>query len=255
MRSWRGLREHLARLARLDDDAAVHEHDLVARPRARSRSRASRRSSSCRPSRASRITPSTSPTSSGSSAEVGSSNSISFGLHRQGARDRDALLLAAGELRRDRRRLVGEADAREQLLAPVRARVDRGILLHAHRRLDHVLERRHVREQVEALEHHPDLGALARDLALAQLVELVALLPVADELAVDPQPAGVDLLQMVDAAQERRLPGARRAEQADDRRPAAPRATTRCSTSSRPKRLCTPSALTIGSLIGAAPGA
>jgi hypothetical protein len=36
-------------------------------------------------------------------------------------------------------------------------------------------------------------------------VELAALLPVADQLAVDREPAGVDLLQVVDAAQERRL--------------------------------------------------
>ena len=49
-----------------------------------------------------------------------------------------------------------------------------------------------------------------------QLVELAALLAVADQLAVDGQPAGVDLLQVVDAPQERGLAGAGRADQADD---------------------------------------
>ena len=55
------------------------------------------------------------------------------------------------------------------------------------------------------LEHHADLGALPGYLSLVQLVELVAALLVADQLAVDLQPAGVDLLEVVDAAQQRRL--------------------------------------------------
>ena len=55
---------------------------------------------------------------------------------------------------------------------------------------------------------------LARDLRFAQLVELVADLPVADQLAVDRQPAGVDLLEVVDAAQEGGLARAGRSEQA-----------------------------------------
>src|SRR6266540_2514467 len=74
--------------------------------------------------------------------------------------------------------------------------------LDPHRRLDDVAECGHVREQVEALEDHADLGPLAGDLAFLQLVELVAVLPVADQLAVHPQAAGVDLLQVVDAAEE-----------------------------------------------------
>ena len=40
-----------------------------------------------------------------------------LGLHRQRARDRDALLLAAGELRRIGIGLVGEADPRQQRAA------------------------------------------------------------------------------------------------------------------------------------------
>ena len=79
------------------------------------------------PSRASSfITSRTSPIISGSSALVGSSNSISAGLHRERAGDRDALLLAAGELRRVGVGLVREADPRRA--AP--ARLDRLVLGH-----------------------------------------------------------------------------------------------------------------------------
>ena len=60
------------------------------------------------------MTSSTSPTISGSSAEVGSSKSITFGLHRQRARDGGALLLAARELGREVAGLVGDADAVEE---------------------------------------------------------------------------------------------------------------------------------------------
>jgi hypothetical protein len=42
-------------------------------------------------------------------------------------------------------------------------------------------------------------------------------LAVADQLAVDVQATGVDLLQVIDAAQQRRLPRARRADEAGDR--------------------------------------
>src|SRR5439155_19188495 len=55
---------------------------------------------------------------------------------------------------------------------------------------------------------------LAAHLLVAELVQLVALLPVADQLAVDPQPARVDLLEVVDAAQERALARPGRADEA-----------------------------------------
>jgi hypothetical protein len=73
-----------------------------------------------------------------------------------------------------------------------------------------------VREEVETLEDHADVPALQGDFAVLELVELVALLPVADQLAVDVEPAGVDLLQVVDAPQERRLAGAGGADEAED---------------------------------------
>ena len=70
------------------------------------------------------------------------------------------------------------------------------------RRFDDVLEGGHVREEIEALEDHADLGAFSADLALRQLVDLAAVLPVSDQLAVDGEPAGIDLLEVVDAAKE-----------------------------------------------------
>ncbi len=54
------------------------------------------------------------------------------------------------------------------------------------------------------------------DLVVLELVQLVALLAVADQLPVDVQPAGVDLLQVVDAPQEGRLAGAGGADEAED---------------------------------------
>src|SRR6266851_8398323 len=83
-------------------------------------------------------------------------------------------------------------------------------------RLHHVLERGHVREEVEALEHHPDLRALPAHLVVGKLVQPVAALRVTDQLAVYVEAAGVDLLQVVDAAQERALARTRRADDAHD---------------------------------------
>ena len=95
--------------------------------------------------------------------------------------DRDALLLAARELPRVVVGLVGEPDAGEQPLGQ-RARVLLREPLVRDRRLDDVLDRREVREQVEVLEDEPDLGAPAQDLGLAQLVQGVAPALVADVL-------------------------------------------------------------------------
>ncbi len=79
-------------------------------------------------------------------------------------------------------------------------------LEHLARRERHVVEHGHVREQVERLEDDPDpppdpvdVDAVGRDL-----------------LAFDDDPSGVDRLEQVDAAQQRRLARPRRADQADD---------------------------------------
>ena len=86
---------------------------------------------------------------------------------------------------------------------------------HVDRRLDDVLERGHVREEVEALEDHADLLALLRDVPLLVLDELAVGLAVADEVAVHEDPALLDLLEVVDAADERRLARSRRADDDD----------------------------------------
>ncbi len=87
-------------------------------------------------------------------------------VHGERARDRDALLLAAGELAGIRVALVGEADACEQALGVGDGLVPRDAA-HAHRRLDDVVEHRQVRPEVEALEDEADLDALPGDVALA----------------------------------------------------------------------------------------
>ena len=69
-----------------------------------------------------------------------------------------------------------------------------------------VLEDRLVGEQVEALEHHPDLGA--------QRCERLALLR--QRLAVERDGAAVDGLEPVDGAAQRRLAGAGRPDHHDD---------------------------------------
>ena len=68
----------------------------------------------------------------------------------------------------------------------------------------HVVQRAQVREQVEALEHHADLGAhLGQRLAAHHL------------LAVDAHLAALVVLEQVDAADQRRLARARRADHHD----------------------------------------
>ena len=91
----------------------------------------------------------------------------------------------------------------------------------------------------------PIFGALAGHVARLHLVQHVALLPVAHELAVHPEAAGVDLLEVVDAAQQGGLAAARRAQQHE----VCCGLTTKSmplSTSSLPKDFHTCSALTIG---------
>ena len=79
-----------------------------------------------------------------------------------------------------------------------------------------------MREQVERLEHDADPPPDRVDVDAAG----------GDLLAVDDDPAGVDRLEQVDAAQERRLAAPRRADEADDlvlgdRRGRCPRSTSR----------------------------
>jgi hypothetical protein len=76
-----------------------------------------------------------------------------LGLHRQRTCDRDPLLLAARELRRVGGRLLGEADAIEQL--PRLFLGDLAVLPENLAQGDgDVVEHRHVGEQIERLENH-----------------------------------------------------------------------------------------------------
>ncbi len=103
----------------------------------------------------SRITSSTSLTSSGSSALVTSSKSITLRVHRQRPGDRDALLLAAREPVGVLVDLLARARPGEQ-----RLRLPARLLATAAEHLllgdADVLERGHVREEVELLEDHAD---------------------------------------------------------------------------------------------------
>ena len=123
-----------------------------------------------------------------------------LGLHRERPGDRDALLLAAGELRRVLARLLGDAHALEQLHGQL-LRLLAVHLAHADRAQRDVLEHGQVREEVERLEDHADLAADGGDVA-----DVVGQLD-----AVDDDVAALVLLEPVDGPDERRLARARRA--------------------------------------------
>src|SRR5216684_526299 len=127
-----------------------------------------------------------------------------LGLHRQRTGDRDALLLAARKLRRKAFSLFGETHLRQQR-ATAFERLGTRFALHVDRSLDDVLQRRAVRKQIETLEHHRNLGSDRNNRRC---------------LVIDPRPlhadvAGVVTFQAVDAAQDGRLAGTRRADDAD----------------------------------------
>ncbi len=126
-------------------------------------------------------------------------------LHRERAHDRDALLLPPGEPVGIVVALVREPEAAEELvglgLGPASREPAR--LLRPER---HVPEHAHVREEVVGLEDDPDPAP-----------DRVHVDPGRGDLvAADDDPAGVDRLEQVHAAEERRLAGAGGADQADD---------------------------------------
>src|SRR5262249_48670402 len=67
----------------------------------------------------------------------------------------------------------------------------------------HVLQRAHVLKEVEPLEDHSDLGAMAGQLALAQIAE---------DLVLERDRAGIHGLEQREAAEQRPLPGAGRSD-------------------------------------------
>ena len=96
---------------------------------------------------------------------VGSSANTTVGPGDERARDRDALLLAAGELGRAVRAAVREPDALEQVLEELRV----GLLAGDRQRQHHVLLGGQHRQEVEELEDEPDvLAAQHRHVAIGQ---------------------------------------------------------------------------------------
>ncbi len=90
---------------------------------------------------------------------------------REGAGQRRALLLAAGQLAGIVGQAVAEADLRQAFLGPLEGVVAPGEL----QRHGDVLQRRHGRDQVEVLEHHADpVAPEARQRVLAHPGELDA---------------------------------------------------------------------------------
>ena len=109
---------------------------------------------------------------------VGSSANTTAGCEHERARDRDALLLAAGELRRAVRAAVAEADDLDQLLEPLAV----GLAARDRQRQHDVLLGRQHRQQVEELEDEPEL--VAAQLGQRAVVEPCELGPV-DETEPD----------------------------------------------------------------------
>src|SRR5262249_52046128 len=126
----------------------------------------------------------------------------------------NALLLPAAEVPRIGPGLVGQADTLEQDQCALGGG-GTAVAAYAHRRVDDVLQHRHVRKEIEGLEHHADVGALAAHLRLGEAHEPVAFLAAADRDAIDPDHAAIGQREGVDAAEQRALARARRPEQAD----------------------------------------
>src|SRR5262249_25385894 len=126
----------------------------------------------------------------------------------------DALLLPAGEAQRIRVELVGEADLLEHALRD-RARLIAWLPVHQDERLRDIVDDLEVRPKIELLKDHGDLAAqpqgrtLRRGPAAALSIDRIA-----DKLARDMDLACLVGLETVDAAQQRRLAGAGRADDA-----------------------------------------
>ena len=115
-----------------------------------------------------------------------------LGPHGEGARDGDALLLSARKTRRVGVALVVKPDLSQKLL---RRRHDL-LALHAlylHRRFQQVAEHRHVRKEVELLEHHPHLQEDGAALITRGVLRMPCLVLCGEEVAVDLDRALVDI--------------------------------------------------------------
>ncbi len=133
-----------------------------------------------------------------------------LGRHRQRAGDRHPLLLAARQPRRIGVAFVGEVDLDQKLLGDGDGLVARHAL-HPKRRLDQVFQHRHVRPQIEVLEHHADVGPHGALRGLGLPVGLGD----ADRCALHDDAALARLFEQGEATQQRRLARAARPHDAD----------------------------------------
>ena len=113
-------------------------------------------------------------------------------LHRERTRDGDALLLTARKLLGIGLCLVRQADLLQEHARILFRLFACGLSDLARRKRD-VVQNRHVREEIEALEHHADLGTHAVDVGCGKF------------LAVDGNLSLGRHVEVVDRAQERRL--------------------------------------------------
>ena len=125
-----------------------------------------------------------------------------------GSRDRDALLLAARELRGSSACLLRDAHLVEELSRPGLG-IGAGHLEDPARRQRQVVEHAQVGEQVERLEDDADLPPQVVDVELRVL----------EGATVNVDLAGIDRFEPVDAAQERALAGSRWADHDHDLSP------------------------------------
>ncbi|MND70952.1 hypothetical protein D3C80_624700 [compost metagenome] len=115
-------------------------------------------------------------------------------IHAQRSGDSHALLLAAGKLARELVGVCGQADALQQF----QAFLARGVFVafeHFHLRQRQVIDDRQVREKLEVLEYHTDLGTQLRQIGFL----------VVDRSTVHQDIALLDRLQTVDGFDQGRL--------------------------------------------------
>src|SRR5579872_5693012 len=128
-----------------------------------------------------------------------------FRIHREGTRDRHALLLSPGKLRRETFGFVGETDFCKQRIG---AFLNDGFVFSQNVDWRHhdILERRLVREEIVLLKDDRNAFAKRDEFAIgAQAMHFDI---------VDANRAGVDRNEPVDAAQERRFSGSRQTDDA-----------------------------------------
>src|SRR6185503_7208844 len=128
-----------------------------------------------------------------------------FRLHREGARDGHALLLAAGQIGGKDIGFVRDADAIQQFFGNLSGFLAGG-LFYLRRRERNIFQHGHVRVEVERLKNHAHVGPQAYGVEPW----------IAYRAAVDDDIAGLDGFEPIDAADQCALAAAARAAHHDD---------------------------------------